>query len=113
MSFMLNLYIFILIATFLECSLGFSEINKVDILWNDWPKISKHHEGPSGELYLRVVFSVSSDRTNLWSLLLKNCNQTMDLIDWSCSHPDNVRDIVLAFGIEAGWKYFLKVRSLG
>ncbi len=113
MSFMLNLYIFILIAMFLECSLGFSEINKVDILWNDRPKVSKHHHGSSGELYLRVVMSVGSDRTNLWSLLMKNCMQMADLIDWSRSHPDNVHDIVLAFGIEAGWKYFLKVCSLG
>lgn len=112
MSFMLVLYLFILIFTFLEFSLGFPEIKKVDILWNDQPKVSRRHHGSFGELYLRVAMSAGCDTTDLESLISNDCVQVMDLIDWSRSHPDNVHDIVLAFGIEAGWKYFLKVYSV-
>lgn len=112
MSFMLVLYLFILIFTFLEFSLGFPEIKKVDILWNDQPKVSRHHHGSFSELYLRVAMSAGCDTTDLESLISNDCVQMTDLIDWSHSHPDNVHDIVLAFGIEAGWKYFLEVSSV-
>ncbi|KAF3974134.1 hypothetical protein CMV_002506 [Castanea mollissima] len=87
---------------------GFPEIKKVDILWNDQPKVSRRHHGSFGELYLRVAMSAGCDTTDLESLISNDCVQVTDLIDWSRSHPDNVHDIVLAFGIEAGWKYFLK-----
>lgn len=96
----------------LEFSLGFPEIKKVDILWNDQPKVSRHRHGSVGELYLRVAMSAGCDTTDLESLISNDFVQVTDLIDWSRSHPDNVHDIVLAFGIEAGWKYFLKVYSV-
>jgi DNA-directed RNA polymerase-4 subunit 1 len=104
-------YLF-LFPHFLKCFLGFPEIKKVDILWNDRSKVSRYHHGSSGELYLRVFMSGDSIRTNLWSLLKNYCIQIMDMIDWSRSHPDNIHDFCVAYGIDAGWKYFLNVRSL-
>ncbi|KAJ4846700.1 hypothetical protein Tsubulata_031972 [Turnera subulata] len=85
---------------------GLMEIKKVDILWNDKHKIPKsksHH----GELYLRVTMSGGSDKTKLWNSLVENCIPIMDLIDWSRSHPDNIKDFSMAYGINAGWKLFL------
>lgn len=35
------------------------------------------------------------------------CLQIMDMIDWERSHPDNIHDIFVVYGIDAGWKYFL------
>ncbi|EEF51083.1 DNA-directed RNA polymerase, putative [Ricinus communis] len=87
---------------------GLMEINKVDILWKDWPRISKTHNQPYGELYLRVSMSADSEKTRLWNLLMDYCLPIMDMIDWTCSRPDNVRDFSLAYGIDAGWKFFLQ-----
>jgi DNA-directed RNA polymerase-4 subunit 1 len=84
----------------------------VDILWHDLPNLSSCRHNSCGELYLRVSMSGDSYRTNLWSLLKNDCLQIMDMIDWSRSHPDNVHDFCLAYGIDAGWKYFLNVCSL-
>ncbi|XP_057993467.1 DNA-directed RNA polymerase IV subunit 1 isoform X2 [Hevea brasiliensis] len=86
---------------------GLMEIEKVDILWNDRPRIPKLHKNPYGELYLRVSMSGSSDKTRLWNLLVDYCLPIMDMIDWTRSHPDNIRDFCLAYGIDAGWKFFL------
>ncbi|CAB4279805.1 unnamed protein product [Prunus armeniaca] len=86
---------------------GFLEVKKVDILWNDHPRESKKIHGSSGELYLRVSMSGKTGRRRLWSMLMDNCLQIMNLIDWSRSHPDNVHDYCIAYGIDAGWKYFL------
>ncbi|KAG6685152.1 hypothetical protein I3842_12G097800 [Carya illinoinensis] len=86
---------------------GYPEIKKVNILWNDWSKVPRCQHGSSGELYLRVAMSGDSQKTNLWSLLKNDCLQIMDMIDWSRSHPDSVHDFCLAYGIDAGWKYFL------
>ncbi|KAF2313210.1 hypothetical protein GH714_009784 [Hevea brasiliensis] len=86
---------------------GLMEIEKVDILWNDRPRIPKLHKHPYGELYLRVSMSGSSDKTRLWNLLVDYCLPIMDMIDWTRSHPDNIRDFCLAYGIDAGWKFFL------
>lgn len=109
---MVSLMIFVLISEFLKCSLGYPEIKKVNILWNDWSKVPRCQHGSSGELYLRVAMSGDSQKTNLWSLLKNDCLQIMDMIDWSRSHPDSVHDFCLAYGIDAGWKYFLNVCSL-
>ncbi|CAB4310234.1 unnamed protein product [Prunus armeniaca] len=68
---------------------GFLEVKKVDILWNDHPRESKKIHGSSGELYLRVSMSGKTGRRRLWSMLMDNCLQIMNLIDWSRSHPDN------------------------
>lgn len=84
----------------------------MDILWRDGPNLSSRRHSSCGELYLRVSMSGDSYRTNLWSLLKNDCLQIMDMIDWSRSHPDNVHDFCMAYGIDAGWKYFLNVRSL-
>lgn len=84
----------------------------MDILWHNGPNLSSCHRSSCGELYLRVSMSGDSYRTNLWSLLKNDCLQIMDMIDWSRSHPDNVHDFCFAYGIDAGWKYFLNVRSL-
>lgn len=45
--------------------------------------------------------------TKFWSVIINDCLQIMDLIDWTRSHPDNIRQFSSAFGIDAGWKYFL------
>ncbi|GKV23049.1 hypothetical protein SLEP1_g32834 [Rubroshorea leprosula] len=86
---------------------GFLEIKKVDILWNDRQKVSKSHKGPNGELYLRVFMSGELNITKFWSVLMGDCLQIMDLIDWTRSHPDNIRQFCSAYGIDSGWKYFL------
>ncbi|XP_015901884.3 DNA-directed RNA polymerase IV subunit 1 isoform X2 [Ziziphus jujuba] len=86
---------------------GFREIKKVDILWKDRPKISKAIHGSSGELYLRVSMSGSTSRTRAWSMLLNDSLPIMDMIDWSRSHPDNIKEFCVSYGIDAGWKYFL------
>lgn len=87
-------------------------MKKVDILWNDHPKLSKVIHDSSGELYLRVSMSGKTGRRRLWSILMDHCLQIMDMIDWTRSHPDNVHDYCVAYGIDAGWKYFLNVRFL-
>ncbi|XP_065870732.1 DNA-directed RNA polymerase IV subunit 1 [Euphorbia lathyris] len=87
---------------------GLMEIKKVDILWSDKSKIQKSHNRLDGELYLRVSMSATSDKTRLWNLLVDHCLPIMDMIDWTRSHPDNIRDFCLAYGIDSGWKFFLK-----
>lgn len=86
------------------------EVKKVDILWSESSKLSKSNPMSTGELYLRVSMSAHSEKMKLWSALMYNCVPIMDAIDWSRSHPDNIREFSLACGIDAGWKYFLNVR---
>ncbi|XVE64910.1 hypothetical protein DITRI_Ditri07aG0140000 [Diplodiscus trichospermus] len=86
---------------------GFPEIKKVDILWNDQLKVSKSHKSPLGELYLRVSVSGDFGITKLWVVLMSDCLQIMDMIDWTGSHPDNINQFCLAYGIDAGWDFFL------
>ncbi|KAJ8769723.1 hypothetical protein K2173_005929 [Erythroxylum novogranatense] len=86
---------------------GLTEIKKVDILWNDRPRIPKPCHQPPGELYLRVSMSAISGKTKLWNLLVNHCLPVMDMIDWTRSHPDNIHEFCLAYGIDAGWKFFL------
>ncbi|XP_020539597.1 DNA-directed RNA polymerase IV subunit 1 isoform X2 [Jatropha curcas] len=86
---------------------GLMEIEKVDILWNERPRIQKSHNRSYGELYLRVSMSGRSDKTRLWNLLVDHCLPIMDMIDWTRSHSDNIRDFCLAYGIDAGWEFFL------
>ncbi|KAM2301476.1 hypothetical protein ACFX1S_032376 [Malus domestica] len=86
---------------------GLLEVKKVDILWNDQPKRSKVADGSSGELYLKVSMVGKSGKKRLWSMLLDSCIQIMNVIDWSRSHPDNVHEYCLAYGIDVGWNYFL------
>lgn len=92
--------------------LGFMEIKKVDILWKDKPKIPKSCHCPRGELFLRVHMSRESEKSRLWNLLMKDCLPIMDMIDWTRSHPDNIHEFCLAYGIDAGWKFFLNVRNV-
>ncbi|XP_047338199.1 DNA-directed RNA polymerase IV subunit 1 isoform X2 [Impatiens glandulifera] len=86
---------------------GFPAIKKVEILWKDDPNIKKSRQTSSGELYLKVSMSQNCDRTKFWNVLVDNCLQIMDAIDWDRSHPDDINDIALAFGIDVAWKYFL------
>ncbi|KAK1586944.1 hypothetical protein Q3G72_007867 [Acer saccharum] len=86
---------------------GFPEIKKVDILWKDLPKASKSHDSSCGELYLRVFMSRVCRRSSLWSILMNECLQIMDMIDWTRSHPDNINSFCLANGIDAGLLCFL------
>lgn len=90
-------------------SSGFEEIKRVDILWSDRPKGIR---GSSGELYLKVSMLRDTGKRRAWSTLLNHCLHIMNLIDWSRSHPDNTNDFCVAYGIDAGWKYFLNVSSL-
>ncbi|XP_021290958.1 DNA-directed RNA polymerase IV subunit 1 isoform X1 [Herrania umbratica] len=86
---------------------GFPEIKKVDILWKDQLKVSKSRKSSCGELYLRVFVSGDFGITKLWGVLMNDCLQIMDMIDWTRSHPDNINQLCLAYGIDAGWKFFL------
>lgn len=109
---MLPLWIFSLlffVFFFFSCLLGFREIKKVDILWKDKQKASKSHDDSFGELYLRVSMSGQCHITSLWSALMNDCHQIMDMIDWTRSHPDNIRSFCLAYGIDAGLQFFLTV----
>lgn len=80
----------------------------MDILWHDFPSASKSC-GKRGELFLKVYMSTTSAKTKLWNTLVNNCLQIMDMVDWMRSHPDKINDSCLAYGIAAGWKYFLDV----
>lgn len=91
-------------------ALGFAEIDRVDIAWNDRPKVPKPHCKSHGELFLRVTMS-GEGNSRFWATLLNNCLPIMDLIDWSRSHPDNTHSLCLAYGIDSGWKYFLNVSN--
>ncbi|CAH9115567.1 unnamed protein product [Cuscuta epithymum] len=80
---------------------GFSAFKKVDILWKDGSKRSH------GELYLRVFMSENCVRTTFWHLILDSCLQITDMIDWESSHPDDIHDLSLAFGVDVAWEVFL------
>lgn len=86
---------------------GFPEIKKVEILWNEEIRVPNSHKSAPGELYLRVSVSGDFGITKLWSVLMNDCLQLMDIIDWTRSHPDNINQFCLAFGIDAGWRFFL------
>lgn len=85
---------------------GLLDVKKVDILWNDNPD-SDVLKSSSGRLYLRVYVSGDCGKKNFWGVLMDACLQIMDMIDWERSHPDNIHDIFVVYGIDAGWKYFL------
>lgn len=91
-------------------ALGFAEIDKVDISWNDRPKVPKPHCKSHGELYLRVTMS-GEGNSRFWATLMNNCLPIMDLIDWSRSHPDNIHSFCMAYGIDSGRNYFLNVSN--
>ncbi|XP_023772113.1 DNA-directed RNA polymerase IV subunit 1 isoform X1 [Lactuca sativa] len=86
---------------------GSSNVKKVDILWQDYPKTSKSCRDSSGELYLRVFMSENCERRNFWRFLVDDCIQIMDMIDWERSHPDSIEDVILAQGIDAARNHFL------
>ncbi|XP_022143512.1 DNA-directed RNA polymerase IV subunit 1 isoform X2 [Momordica charantia] len=103
LDFIRDLLIHFLLGTVIR---GFAEIERVDIAWNDRPKVPKRHCNSHGELYLRVTMS-GEGNSRFWATLMDNCLQIMDLIDWSRSHPDNTHSLCMAYGIDSGWKYFL------
>lgn len=84
----------------------------MDILWNDHWNMPKSRNGFPGELYLRVHMSDLCSRTKFWSVLMSCCVKLMDVIDWERSHPDDIHDIFLAYGVDAAWKYFIIVSSI-
>ncbi|MCD7452091.1 DNA-directed RNA polymerase [Datura stramonium] len=86
---------------------GFSAFKKVDILWRELPSTSISSRGSTGELYLQVFMSESCDRIKFWNALVDSCLQIRDLIDWERSHPDDVHDLTVAYGIDVAWEYFL------
>ncbi|PIA54622.1 hypothetical protein AQUCO_00900884v1 [Aquilegia coerulea] len=85
---------------------GCSEIQKVDILWNDGSGSSKA-EVSTGELYLKVHFSETCKTGESWNLLVDKCLPIMDIIDWEKSHPDSIPDIHCAYGIDGARDHFL------
>ncbi|XP_071693207.1 DNA-directed RNA polymerase IV subunit 1-like [Rutidosis leptorrhynchoides] len=88
---------------------GSSNVEKVDIVWQDGPKTSKSYKESSGELHLRVFMSDSCDRRSFWRVLMDDCIQIMDMIDWERSHPDDIQDVILAEGIDAARNHFLRM----
>ncbi|KAL4361704.1 hypothetical protein GQ457_04G037890 [Hibiscus cannabinus] len=98
----------VLIPSLLETVVkGFPKIKKVHILWKDHLKVSESHKTSPGELYLRVAVSGDFGITNLWGVLMNDCLPVMDMIDWTRSHPDDTNQFCAAYGIDAGWKFFL------
>lgn len=81
----------------------------MQILWNDRFIVSKSHKTSPGELYLRVAVTGGSGITKFWGVLMNDCLPIMDLIDWTRSHPDNINQFCLTYGIGSGWKFFLNV----
>ncbi|CAK9173084.1 unnamed protein product [Ilex paraguariensis] len=86
---------------------GFSDFKKVDILWKDQQNVSKSYRSSPGELYLRVFMSESCVRTRFWSVLRYSCLRIMNMIDWERSHPDNIHDLTLAYGIDVARRHFV------
>ncbi|XP_019094155.1 PREDICTED: DNA-directed RNA polymerase IV subunit 1-like [Camelina sativa] len=87
---------------------GYQEIKKVDVLWTDRPKAPKRNgDHVAGELYLRVTMYGDRGKRNCWSTLLETCLPIMDMIDWSRSHPDNIRQCCSVYGIDAGRNIFV------
>ncbi|KAL9258096.1 DNA-directed RNA polymerase IV subunit 1-like protein [Drosera capensis] len=86
---------------------GFTEVEKVDILWNDRPHGSQSPVSSHGELCLRVSASSKCRKKKLWTLLMDNCLPIMDLIDWDRSVPDDLHDMFSSYGIGAAWRFFL------
>lgn len=78
----------------------------MDILWVDRPKAPKRNGNHlAGELFLRVTIYGK----NCWSALLETCLPVMDMIDWTRSHPDNIRQCCSIYGVDAGRSIFLAV----
>ncbi|XP_019445104.1 PREDICTED: DNA-directed RNA polymerase IV subunit 1-like isoform X1 [Lupinus angustifolius] len=87
---------------------GFLEITKVDILWSNMSKVSNSSNGSlGGELYLKVTISSGGGSGRFWGSLINCCHKIMHMIDWTRSHPDNIHHFCSAYGINAGWQYFL------
>ncbi|CAH2048096.1 unnamed protein product [Thlaspi arvense] len=87
---------------------GYQEIKKVDILWVDRPKAPKKTGNDlAGELFLKVTMFGDRGKKNRWSSLLETCLPVMDMIDWTRSHPDNIRQCCSVYGIDAGRSIFL------
>ncbi|KAL2348086.1 hypothetical protein Fmac_002086 [Flemingia macrophylla] len=86
---------------------GFLDIKKVDILWNNMSKSTTSYHSSSGELYLRVTVPSEGKSGRFWGVLKIHCHKIMQLIDWTRSHPDNIIHFSSAYGIDAGWQYFL------
>ncbi|KAF8095702.1 hypothetical protein N665_0325s0005 [Sinapis alba] len=87
---------------------GYREIKKVEILWVDRPKAPKRNKKHmAGELFLKVTMHGVRGKKNIWSALLETCLPIMDMIDWTRSHPDNIRQCCSVYGIDAGRSIFL------
>ncbi|KAJ4877071.1 DNA-directed RNA polymerase IV subunit 1 [Raphanus sativus] len=87
---------------------GYREIKKVDILWVDRPKAPKRNKKHmAGELFLKVTMHGVRGKRSFWSALLETCLPIMDMIDWTRSHPDNIRQCCSVYGIDAGRSIFL------
>ncbi|KAK9076715.1 hypothetical protein SSX86_005049 [Deinandra increscens subsp. villosa] len=87
---------------------GSSNVKKVEIVWQDYPKTPKSFKDSPGELYLRVFMSENCDRRNFWRAIIGDCIEIMDMIDWERSHSDDIRDVILAQGIDAARNHFLR-----
>ncbi|XP_017236030.1 DNA-directed RNA polymerase IV subunit 1 isoform X1 [Daucus carota subsp. sativus] len=86
---------------------GSSNVHKVDILWKDISNKSTSQMGVSGELYVRVFMSETCDRSRFWAVLMGDCLQLMDLIDWKRSYPEDIHAAASAFGIDFAKTQFL------
>ncbi|GJW24480.1 DNA-directed RNA polymerase IV subunit 1 isoform X1 [Tanacetum coccineum] len=105
----LNILQDVVVPFFLEIVIkGSINVKKVDIVWQDDQKTSKHWEDNSGELYLRVFMSENCDRRKFWRVLKDDCIPIMEMIDWERSHPDDIQDLILAQGIDAARNHFLR-----
>ncbi|KAL1189982.1 DNA-directed RNA polymerase IV subunit 1 [Cardamine amara subsp. amara] len=108
-SLELDAVILVLIPFLLESPVkGYREIKKVDILWTGRAKAPKRNRNDlTGELYLKVTMYGDRGKRSCWSDLLETCLPVMDMIDWSRSHPDNIRQCCSVYGIDAGRNVFI------
>lgn len=81
---------------------GFWASEKVEVLCESLPV-------SGAELFLKVTMSKNL-RGSFWNALQNACIPVMDLIDWKRSQPNNTYNVCSTYGIDASWKYFVKVR---
>ncbi|KAK1374781.1 DNA-directed RNA polymerase [Heracleum sosnowskyi] len=86
---------------------GSSNVKKVDILWKDSSSVSNSHTGASGELYIRVLMSDTCDRSRFWTVLMNDCLQMMEMIDWKRSYPEVIQAATSVLGINFAKMIFI------
>lgn len=78
-------------------------------MWKDSSSVSTSHTGAFGELYIRVLMSDTCDRSKFWTVLMNDCLQMMEMIDWKRSYPENIQAATSILGINFAKTIFISV----